>query len=45
MIPDDRLIRHTYKNWYFGSDLTGDITKYYNFQALVGLVKTKMKVL
>ncbi|KAK9694391.1 FtsJ-like methyltransferase [Popillia japonica] len=43
MIPDDRLIRHTYKNWYFGSDLTGDITKYYNFQALVGLVKTKMK--
>ncbi|KAI4459466.1 hypothetical protein MML48_6g00013730 [Holotrichia oblita] len=44
MIPDDRLIRYTYKNWYFGSDLTGDITKYYNFQALVDLVKTKMKV-
>ncbi|GJQ72598.1 hypothetical protein Trydic_g1263 [Trypoxylus dichotomus] len=44
MIPDDRFIRHTYKNWYFGSDLTGDITKFYNSEALVNLVKSKMKV-
>ncbi|KRT79491.1 hypothetical protein AMK59_6577 [Oryctes borbonicus] len=44
MIPDDRFIRHTSKNWYFGLDLTGDITKFYNSEALVDLVKAKMKV-
>ncbi|XP_072390400.1 cap-specific mRNA (nucleoside-2'-O-)-methyltransferase 2-like [Diabrotica undecimpunctata] len=27
MIPDDRFIRHTLKNWIFGADFSGDITK------------------
>lgn len=35
MIPDDRLIRYTPQNWYFGLDFTGDITKFYNHCDLV----------
>jgi hypothetical protein len=35
MIPDDRLLRHTYSNWYFGVDFTGNITKYANHVDLV----------
>lgn len=35
MIPDDRLIRYTFDNWNFGSDFTGDITKYYNHLAII----------
>ncbi|XP_044747042.1 cap-specific mRNA (nucleoside-2'-O-)-methyltransferase 2 [Coccinella septempunctata] len=31
MIPDDRLLRFTKKQWHFGMDHTGDITKYYNY--------------
>ncbi|KAJ8918957.1 hypothetical protein NQ315_016859 [Exocentrus adspersus] len=35
MIPDDRLIRYTLQNWYFGLDFTGDITTYCNHKELV----------
>ncbi|KAJ8927799.1 hypothetical protein NQ314_019680 [Rhamnusium bicolor] len=35
MIPDDRFIRYTLKNWQFGLDFSGDITKYYNHQELL----------
>lgn len=28
MIPDDRLIRYTMKNWTFGPSNTGDIRQY-----------------
>lgn len=35
MIPDDRLIRYTIQNWNFGSDFTGDITKYHNHRAIL----------
>lgn len=41
MIPDDRLLRHTYKNWYFGADLTGNITKYYNHTDLLQKLNQK----
>ncbi|XP_056634324.1 cap-specific mRNA (nucleoside-2'-O-)-methyltransferase 2 [Diorhabda sublineata] len=39
MIPDDRFIRHTLKNWIFGEDFTGDLTKPYNHQCLVNHLK------
>ncbi|XP_018571350.1 cap-specific mRNA (nucleoside-2'-O-)-methyltransferase 2 isoform X2 [Anoplophora glabripennis] len=39
MIPDDRLIRYTLPNWYFGLDFTGDITKFYNHCDLVQIYK------
>lgn len=35
MIPDDRFIKHTLENWYFGVDFTGDLTKYHNHVDLV----------
>ncbi|XP_044263152.1 cap-specific mRNA (nucleoside-2'-O-)-methyltransferase 2 [Tribolium madens] len=42
MIPDDRLLRHTYKNWYFGIDFTGNITKYCNHLDLVNKIPQKV---
>lgn len=39
MIPDDRLIRHTLRNWIFGEDFTGDLTKPYNHQYLINCLK------
>ncbi|CAG9858242.1 unnamed protein product [Phyllotreta striolata] len=39
MIPDDRFIRHTLSKWIFGSDFTGDITKFYNYKYLVDYKK------
>ncbi|XP_015839665.1 cap-specific mRNA (nucleoside-2'-O-)-methyltransferase 2 isoform X2 [Tribolium castaneum] len=42
MIPDDRLLRHTYKNWYFGSDFTGNVTKYCNHVDLVEKIHEKV---
>ncbi|RZC27700.1 cap-specific mRNA (nucleoside-2'-O-)-methyltransferase 2 [Asbolus verrucosus] len=44
MIPDDRLLRHTYRNWYFGADFTGNITKYHNHVDLVNNIQQKGKV-
>ena len=42
MIPDDRLVRHTYENWYFGTDWTGNITKYHNHVGLLEKVREKV---
>ncbi|XP_063907109.1 cap-specific mRNA (nucleoside-2'-O-)-methyltransferase 2 [Zophobas morio] len=42
MIPDDRLVRHTYQNWYFGTDWTGNITKYHNHVGLLEKVREKV---
>lgn len=39
MISDDRLLIHTPSHWYFGSDFTGDITKYYNHLDIVDKIK------
>lgn len=44
MIPDDRLIVHTKKRWMFGADLTGDITKDYNYEDLTEKVLRNGKV-
>lgn len=41
MIGDDRLIRYTLANkkcWLFGSDLTGNLTKYHNYIDIVDQV-------
>ncbi|XP_072391280.1 cap-specific mRNA (nucleoside-2'-O-)-methyltransferase 2-like [Diabrotica undecimpunctata] len=46
MIPDDRFIRHTLKNWIFGADFSGDITKTYNHEYLVNYVQhTKVSLI
>ncbi|XP_045461206.1 cap-specific mRNA (nucleoside-2'-O-)-methyltransferase 2 [Harmonia axyridis] len=42
MIPDDRLLRFTRKQWYFGKDHTGDITKFYNHVDLISEIKEKV---
>ncbi|KAG5878276.1 hypothetical protein JTB14_025862 [Gonioctena quinquepunctata] len=35
MIPDDRFIKHTLRNWDFGADFSGDLTKFHNHMHLV----------
>ncbi|XP_030750834.1 cap-specific mRNA (nucleoside-2'-O-)-methyltransferase 2 isoform X2 [Sitophilus oryzae] len=44
MIPDDRLICHTYENWLFGCDQTGDIQKFYNHCDIVQQIVLRDKV-
>lgn len=44
MIPDDRLLRFTRKNWHFGLDHTGDITKFYNYKDLISYIKEKVSL-
>lgn len=39
MIDDDRFIRTTYKNWFFGTDNTGDLMSEENLEALVKRIK------
>lgn len=45
MIPDKRLFNHTKSRWRFGADNTGDLTKFYNYQALVSDAQLFDKVL
>lgn len=45
MIPDDRFIKHTLKNWNFGNDFTGDVIKYENHCAIMNMEFCKRKVL
>lgn len=44
MIPDDRLIKYTLDNWNFGSDFTGDITKFHNHAAIINSEFCQSKV-
>ncbi|CAG5124660.1 unnamed protein product [Candidula unifasciata] len=39
MIADDRLIRHTYPQWFFGPDGSGDITSYNHVRYLCNMLK------
>lgn len=41
MVGDDRLIQHTFDNWCFGNDCTGDLMNYSNHQGLVSKAKGK----
>ncbi|XP_060524051.1 cap-specific mRNA (nucleoside-2'-O-)-methyltransferase 2 [Cylas formicarius] len=44
MIPDDRLIRFTRKNWYFGLDLSGDIQQFCNYEDFTSRINEEEKV-
>lgn len=44
MVPDDRFIRYTLKDWFFGDDFTGDITQFYNYTSLLSNAFCQEKV-